>query len=211
MKLMRNILLKTGLVQRLGDYLLTYQKEKEKELMRSAAEAGATIDASSQLIRTVTISNNQHDRSKISIGPNCVIDNSFLCIYKDGGEIRIGAECYIGSHTTIWSAARISIGNRVMISHNVNIHDNISHPMDSAERHKDFEYIRKNGHQRRSDYKEAPITIGDDAWIGFNATVMRGVTIGKGAIIGAGSFVTKDVPDYAIVVGNPQKIIGTTT
>ena len=51
------------------------------------------------------------------------------------------------------------------------------------------------------------ITVGDDVWIGYGAIIMSGVTIGQGAIIGAGSIVTKDVPPYAIVAGNPAKII----
>jgi acetyltransferase-like isoleucine patch superfamily enzyme len=57
----------------------------------------------------------------------------------------------------------------------------------------------------------SPIVIEDDVWIGFNATVLKGVTIGRGAIIGASTVVTKDVPPYAIVVGNPQRQIGAAT
>ena len=49
---------------------------------------------------------------------------------------------------------------------------------------------------------KGPIVVGDDVWIGFGATVLSGVTIGQGAIIGAKSIVTKDVPPYAIYVGN---------
>lgn len=52
-----------------------------------------------------------------------------------------------------------------------------------------------------------PITIGDDVWIGMRAIVMPGVTIGSHAIVAAGSIVTKDVPDWAIVGGNPAKVI----
>ncbi len=49
--------------------------------------------------------------------------------------------------------------------------------------------------------------IGNDVWIGHNATIMPGVTIGSGVIIGSSSVITKDVPDYSIVAGNPAKII----
>ncbi|MCB0501084.1 MAG: hypothetical protein KDD32_00210 [Bacteroidetes bacterium] len=49
--------------------------------------------------------------------------------------------------------------------------------------------------------------IKDKAWIGFNVIILKGVTIGEGAVVGAGSVVTKDVPDYTIVVGNPAKLI----
>ena len=51
------------------------------------------------------------------------------------------------------------------------------------------------------------IKIEDEVWIGANVTILSGVTIGKGAIIAAGSVVTKDVPPYSIVGGNPAKII----
>lgn len=51
------------------------------------------------------------------------------------------------------------------------------------------------------------ITVGDDVWIGYGAIIMSGVSLGQGAIIGAGSLVTKDVPPYAIVAGNPAKIL----
>ena len=52
-----------------------------------------------------------------------------------------------------------------------------------------------------------PITIGNDVFIGANVTILDGVTIGDGAIIGAGAVVSKNIPDYAIAVGNPIKII----
>ncbi len=52
-----------------------------------------------------------------------------------------------------------------------------------------------------------PVLIKEGAWIGFNACILKGVTIGKGAVIGAGSVVTKDVPDFAVVAGNPAEIL----
>ena len=57
-------------------------------------------------------------------------------------------------------------------------------------------------------YQEArPVVIGDDVWIGGRVIILPGVTIGNGAILGAGAVVTHDVPSYAIVGGNPAKII----
>ena len=55
--------------------------------------------------------------------------------------------------------------------------------------------------------QQKPVTISDDVWIGANVIILPGVTVGKGAILGAGSVVTKSVPDYAIVGGNPAKVI----
>jgi acetyltransferase EpsM len=51
------------------------------------------------------------------------------------------------------------------------------------------------------------VTVGEGTQIGINATVKQGITIGKWAIIGAGAVIVKDVPDFAVVVGNPGRII----
>jgi acetyltransferase-like isoleucine patch superfamily enzyme len=54
---------------------------------------------------------------------------------------------------------------------------------------------------------KGPVIIGNNVWIGDKATILPGVTIGDGAIIGANAVVTKDVPPYSVVVGNPARII----
>ena len=60
---------------------------------------------------------------------------------------------------------------------------------------------------RKQDHIKQDIIIGDDVWIGANVTILKGVTIGSGAVIGAGAVVTKDIPEYAIAVGHPAKVI----
>lgn len=57
------------------------------------------------------------------------------------------------------------------------------------------------------DEQRIGITLGDDVWIGANSVILPGVTIGRGAVIGAGAVVTKDIPEYAIAVGNPARVI----
>ena len=54
---------------------------------------------------------------------------------------------------------------------------------------------------------KGPVEIGNDVWIGFNATILSGVRIGDGAVIAAGAVVAEDVPPYAIVAGNPARIV----
>lgn len=61
--------------------------------------------------------------------------------------------------------------------------------------------IREQGH------RSEPILIGDDVWIAAHAVILRGITIGSGAVIGAGAVVTRDVPEGAIVAGNPGRVV----
>ena len=71
--------------------------------------------------------------------------------------------------------------------------------------------IRQASQIRDKDYNwlglNSKVIVGDDVWIGYGAIIMSGVHIGKGAIIAAGSVVTKDVEAYAIVGGNPAKLL----
>jgi len=165
-------------------------------------------DLSSNIGKDADIQNATGNKGNITIGSNTWI-RGHLLVYNHGGNIEIGNDSFVGPGCKIWSAKQIKIGNRVLISHNVNIHDNISHPLNSMDRRKDFLHILKSGSlQSELDLAEKEICIGDDVWIGFNATILKGVTIGKGAIIGACALITKDVPPYAVVINeSSQKII----
>lgn len=88
----------------------------------------------------------------------------------------------------------LTIGNHVMIAPYVTI---------ITTNHRYVTQFSKE--QNYDEYK--PVVIKDDVWIGERAIILPGVTISEGAIIGAGSIVTKDVPDYAVVGGNPAKVL----
>lgn len=145
-------------------------------------------------------------REKINIG-DCSHIKGELLVLGHGGEINIGEYCYVGVNSKIWSGAKITIGDRTLISHNVNIFDNLIHPDSPEERHKQFKAIITTGHPGKIDLSDAPVNIGNDVLIGAQAIILKGVTIGDGAIIGAGSVVTKDVPPFTVVAGNPAKTI----
>jgi acetyltransferase-like isoleucine patch superfamily enzyme len=154
------------------------------------------------------IENYQARRGAIVIGSRCHILGQLL-VLGHGGNIRVGRSCYLGEDSRIWSADSITIGDRVLISHSVNIHDHNAHSLSAYDRHLHVSEIFTNGHPKKlEEVASAPIVIEDDAWIGFNSTILKGVTIGRGAVVGAATVVTKDIPAYAIVAGNPAKIIG---
>ena len=89
--------------------------------------------------------------------------------------------------------APVTIGNNTWIGPGVGIYA-VAHPMEAA------------GRMDRLGIAK-PITIGDNVWVGGNSTIVMGVTIGNNVIIGAGSVVTHDIPDNAVAVGNPAKVI----
>lgn len=157
--------------------------------------------------RTAEVNNISKNRNNIVLGKYTIIRGQLLT-FKHGGYISIGDYCYVGEGTKIWSSSEVIIGNRVLISHNVNIHDNNAHPIDPVLRHNQYKKIISTGHPMEDyDLNEKPIIIKDDVWVGFNATILKGVTLGKGSIIGANSLVTKDVPDFTVVAGNPAQVI----
>ncbi len=162
----------------------------------------------SVLYSTATIRNLHGNPNNIVIGNNTHIRGDLATFWYQG-SIVIGDYCYIGEGTRIWSAGNVFIGNRVLISHNVNIFDNDTHPIeDYVARHRQFVGIIE-GNVPKCELRERPVVVGDDVLIGCQSIIMPGVTIGKASVIGAGSVVTKDVPPYTLVVGNPARIIRT--
>lgn len=155
---------------------------------------------------TALITNNLPNASAIRIGSNTHIKGELLT-FGNGGEIVIGEYCYVGEQTHIWSAKSITIGDRVLISHNVNIFDNNTHPLSAGARHEQFKEIISGGHPKFINLEEQSVAIGNDVLIGCMSVILKGVTIGQGAVVGAGSVVTKDVPSYTIVGGNPAQVI----
>ena len=163
-------------------------------------------DRTSVIYNEARIVNNQKGFLSIKIGPYSHIRGELLT-FGHGGRIQIGEYGYIGEQSKIWSAASISIGNRVLISHNVNIFDSLTHPVNPKMRHEQFKKIISNRHLNEIDLQEEAVCIKNDVLIGCMSIILKGVTIGEGAIVGAGSVVTKDVPPWTIVAGNPAKII----
>ncbi len=162
------------------------------------------VDA--RLGSSARIINMGKDSSLITIGASSIVDGDLLT-FAHGGRIAVGKWCYIGEGSRVWSAGQINIGDRVMISHNVNIFDSLTHPIDQALRRQHFLAIATTGHPKQIDLGERPVFIEDDAWIAAGAIVLRGVRIGKAAIVGAGAVVTHDVPPFAVVGGNPARVI----
>lgn len=123
-------------------------------------------------------------------------------------DVEIGAYSYISPRTEIRCA---TIGRYCSIGDNVNMRGS-AHPKNWLSSHP-FPYTNLYSHARLyrpplafEGYSKRT-QIGHDVWIGSEAIILPGVTIGTGAIIGAGAVVAKDVPPYAVVVGNPGQVV----
>lgn len=126
----------------------------------------------------------------------------------------IGSDCKIGTFVEIQRG--VSIGNNVKISSHsfvcegVTIEDNVFVGHGVMFINDRYPRATANGRlQTADDWQLIPTTVKRDASIGSNATILCGVTIGEGALVGAGSVVTKDVPPYTVVVGNPAHVVRT--
>ncbi len=137
---------------------------------------------------------------RISFGQQTIIEHGCsLWIsppeYHRNGMLRAGENLFLGSNCRINVYDDIRIGARVLIGANSYLTTN------------NHEYRQRDVPIQSQGFTGAPITIGDDVWLGCNVVVLPGVTIGNGAVIGAGSVVTRDVPAGEVWAGVPARKI----
>lgn len=128
---------------------------------------------------------------------------------EENGFIEIGDYCYIANASLVCSE-KITIGNYVFIAGGVTIADSDFHPVAPAARLADTIALSPLGNRsKRPKISTFPVVIEDDVWIGFNATILKGVHVGAGAVIQPGALVIEDVDADTVVAGNPAKKIQT--
>ena len=126
-----------------------------------------------------------------AIGDNTRI-GTFVEIQKNA---YIGRNCKISSHTFICEG--VTVEDDVFIGHNVTFINDM-YPRSTAP---------GGVLQTEADWKVVPTFIRKGASVGSSSTILAGVTVGEGAIVGAGAVVTKDVPAWTIVAGNPARVL----
>jgi acetyltransferase-like isoleucine patch superfamily enzyme len=141
-----------------------------------------------------------HSTGRLVIGEGSMVEGS-LITEREGACIRVGQNTFIGN-SIIAAATQITIGDDVLISWGCNIVDHNSHSIFWRDRLHDVQdwYIGRNVAVR-------PVTICNKVWIGLNVIILKGVEIGEGAVVAAGSVVTKSVPAWTVVAGNPARVI----
>jgi UDP-2-acetamido-3-amino-2,3-dideoxy-glucuronate N-acetyltransferase len=131
-------------------------------------------------------------RERTRIGAECKIAKN---VYIDF-DVVIGDRCKIQNNCSIYHGARL--GNGVFLGpHVVVLNDKVPRAVNPDGSIKDTD-----------DWQVSGVTVGDGAAIGGGCTLLPGVCVGRWALVGAGSVVTRDVPDHAMVYGNPARIVG---
>lgn len=137
---------------------------------------------------------------RIAIGSNVFVGaGSWLQVIGDrAGEValRIGDGTSIAGNCVLSAASSIRLGNKVLVARGVYVSDHIHAYQDPSRA------VLEQGIER-----VAPVEIGDGAWLGENVVVCPGVRIGRGAVIGANAVVLEDVPDHALAVGVPARVV----
>lgn len=110
-----------------------------------------------------------------------------------GCNISVGDYFYANFNWTVLDTCPVKIGHHAMIGPNVQFYTAL-HPLDAQERISGLEY-------------GAPITVGDNVWIGGGAVILAGVTLGDNVVVGAGAVVTKSFGNNVVIAGNPARVI----
>jgi acetyltransferase-like isoleucine patch superfamily enzyme len=138
----------------------------------------------------------QSNSGKIKLGKGVQLYSDIVMETGDGGTITVGEETHVQPRCQLMAyLGHLDIGCRVEIAPNCAFYP-YDHGVEPGQKIRSQPLKTKGG-----------IKIDDDAWLGVGVIVLDGVRIGKGAVIGAGSVVTKEIPDNAIAVGVPAKVI----
>lgn len=143
--------------------------------------------------------------SRLSIGGSSMVMTTIV-LETTNALLQIGSRTFIGGHGIFSIASEIVVGDDVMLAWGCTVTDHDSHSLRFSERATDVvDYLGGRKNWNVVDTKRT--VIGDKVWIGFNSSVLKGVTIGEGSVIAANSNVTKDVPPWSLVGGNPARVI----
>ncbi|MBI1700526.1 transferase [Lactobacillus crispatus] len=137
------------------------------------------------------------------VGKNLVINGKISVLY--GNHLTFGDDDFINDNVRFQDSNLITLGDRVIVAPDVKFYCG-EHAIDAQQRWGSYE----NGKKYLISFTE-PISVGNDVWIGGNATIIGGVHIGNNVIVAAGAVVNRDVPDNTIVGGVPAKKIKSLT
>jgi galactoside O-acetyltransferase len=200
-------------------YLIPYgliEIRRKKNLAKYQQQKNTNIEIGNSILLPnfrMWINKPEPNKKYVYIGNDTMLDCTIL--FESGvGSVKIGDNVYIGDSTII-CRSQVEFEDNIFVAWGTYFYDHDSHSLDFRDRQKDLR-------QQVNDYRDSkdfianknwevvnskPIKICENAWIGMNVIILKGVTVGRGAIVAAGSIVTKDIEPWTMVGGNPAKFI----
>ena len=143
----------------------------------------------------------------VEIGPGASTYLGTMFDVGPRGRVKLG-KCALVHGARIICDSEIIIGDYALLSWNVVLMDTYRVDFNVSERRKELERVpTRKPRLAAAVVASRPVRIGPNVWIGFDSCVLPGVTIGQGSVVGARSVVAEDVPPYAVVAGNPARVI----
>lgn len=179
--------------------LLNYLNEGKSLIEGNQFEATMQKVAIDTQKRLAEINHTYRDDEEMRKGVEAIIEHPIPAsvrirqpFYTDFGKnITFGENVFVNASCHFQDQGGIKIGNNVLIGHQA-VFASLDHDLHP---------------KHRGNLYPGKIIIEDDAWIGANATILKGITVGEGSVVAAGSVVTKDIAPYTVVGGNPAKVI----
>lgn len=137
-------------------------------------------------------------QNEVRIGDDTGVYQGTFFELGRGARVGIGRFCTVVG-AVIRAEREVKVGDYVFIAHEVVISDCDGPGVVCS--------LPSEGRLSPPGCTPRPVTIGDDVWVGMRAVILAGVTVGRGAVIGAGAVVSNDVPPYAVVTGNPARLV----
>lgn len=203
------------------DNLLSYAAFRRSALLMPFLGPDPAMVAFGRNVRLQRLRSVSAERpdAHISVGEHSIIyENAHIAAYGKG-KIEIGS-CSVLGDIRILSRHSVKVGSRFLSSWNVYIQDFDPHPVDPEKRGRQVEAICAGFRPRDGeapypeeftwDFPGEPVEIGDDVWVGANATILKGARIGSGSIVASGAVVLSGVyPPRSILAGNPARVVKT--
>lgn len=174
-------------------FVFSRRKISWSTIIRKGANARIAVSHNSRIAELGKIV--IHEGASLIVGENTSIDRLCEIIIEKDSRLRIGDNVFIGSHANIRVTGDMVIGNDCRIAQFVSLING------------NYGFMKRDLLIRDQDYQNGFLLIEDDVWVGVGSIILPNITIKKGAVVGAGAIISKDVSEYSIVVGDPQKII----